>query len=187
MKTSPVKKTLMILQVASLLTLITSLIIHLTQAPALANDIVVDPNKAYSPDAVKAASNTSHLGEWLTGSGWTWVALIALVTLLLATLVIGKLYTLLILGGIASLAGLLIAFTLAHDTFNDTFSTWAEQRYGIEIQEYPTYSKSINTKTAVRLDSGQMVRMQVILDARGDLAYLIAPAKGSDEELEVIL
>lgn len=171
-------------------------------------DYVADPTTAYSLDAVWAGSASNHLNEWLSSSPWTWVALglfAALVAITIWRRVLlsierpgqtpGFVYTPIALGVLIWVVGLIIAAGLSADSTEDTFSTWAKQRYGIELESYPSDSvlelrandDNINTDTVIRLDDGQMIHMQKITDARGDEAYLIAPAEGSGEELDVIV
>lgn len=66
-----------------------------------------------------------------------------------------------------------VAPFLASPSSDDTFSTWAKERYGIEIEAYPKLSGGINTSETVTLDNGNKIKFREVLDARGNRAYVI--------------
>lgn len=79
-----------------------------------------------------------------------------------------------------------VAPVLASPSSADTFSTWAEERYGIEIEDYPERgilgsSGGIITNEAVTLDNGQKISFREVIDARGNRAYVITSSLGRHE------
>lgn len=195
-----------ILQILLILGFAILVIIRLTQASKFSQNVITDPTKAYSPTTVSSAADTTHIVQWMNSSAWTWVGLGLLIALVVITLwryvllsleserVTGLIIAPVVMGAVICLGGLGIASGLTSDSDENTFSTWTTQRYGIELEAYPLTSfkgfsltaGDIDTGAAITLDDGRTVRMKKITDARGLEAYLIAPADGSSDELDVI-
>lgn len=195
-----------LLQILLILGFLTLVITRLTQASMFSQDFVADPTRPYSPTTVSRGADATHVAQWLNSSAWTWVGLGLLIALVVITLwryvllslhserVTGAIIAPIVMGVLICLVGLAIACVLTSNSSENTFSTWAKQRYGIELESYPkTSSKGlslsrggIDTSAVITLDDGQTVRMKTITDARGVEAYLIAPAKGSSDELNII-
>lgn len=76
---------------------------------------------------------------------------------------------------------------LASPNTDVTFSTWAQERYGLEIEAYPASgvldipSGGISTHEVVTLDSGQKIRFKEVTDARGKRSYVITDLVGGRE------
>lgn len=83
-----------------------------------------------------------------------------------------------VIGGIG-FAG--VAPVLASPSSADTFSTWAKERYGIEIEDYPSARNGIKTDETVTLDNGEKIEFREVIDARGNRAYVITNPFGRHE------
>ncbi|MCZ4326769.1 hypothetical protein [Brachybacterium paraconglomeratum] len=173
------------------------------------HDVVIDPSRPYSAEAVRAAASESReLPSTLWASPATWIV-VALAAVWIVTIIahasnrpgsewgtpsfgIGVAF-----GVITGIGALIIGPTSEGSTDN-TFATWAQQRYGIEIEDYPRGGGGplsvltgdeggMDTDAVITLDDGQTVKMQQIVEARGDAAFVVAPAEGSSDELPVLV
>lgn len=121
---------------------------------------------------------------------WLLVVLGALLVIAAATTGEGLLSSLTVVGGVLVVT-VLMTLMVVPGSDEDTFSTWAAQRYGIEIEALPEYEglffSGVETETTITLDDGTSVRAREVTDARGETAYLLAPAEEADAELPVIV
>lgn len=171
-------------------------IIAVFQARGVIDPIVVDPTVGYSPTLVSELSTESHVGQWLMSTPLTWVALGLLILIWICTLASKN-----PVPGVFSIAVtlliVLIGSFVATGSSENTFSTWAKERYGIEIQDYPEREKSIfspetkvNTNAIIILDDGQAVSVEIFLNARSEEAIIIvdrSDATDSPGELDTIV
>lgn len=178
-----------VVQIFLLAFLIVSAIIMLHAFEGIGGVKVSDPNKPFSPDNFSVEGNQSWVST-LLHDPWTYVtagALIALVVVSLYRYVqflprvpgessyswwplgIGVLVVGIILGG---------SLIKTDPSDDDQFKTWAYERYGIEMESYPTregfyLGEEIDTGAHIQLDDGTMVKLTEIVDARGNRAYLV--------------
>lgn len=171
-----------LLAVASI-ALITLSIIAATKASAFAHTITVDPALGYAPNSYV---QNPHLISWFLGTPVLWVIPL-LVAIIIAVSRYRDGYAILTCTFIASAILLFVGAVETSDRTHDTFSTWAQQRYGIEI-ERPPYeergfleeNKSIDTEAKVMLDDGQVIGFEEYKDSRGDRAYIIVDRSSPD-------
>lgn len=92
---------------------------------------------------------------------------------------------LMIVSAIAAVVGIVAA--KAEPSTESSFGRWTEERYGIEMEGYPTTTGTWlfddgesrpDTGTDIMLDSGEIVRVKVVIDSSGQDAILIV--KGDD-------
>lgn len=186
----------LVFQSALALALLVILIIMVTQTRNVADPVTVDPTVGYSPTHVAELSNKTHIGEWLMSTPLTWVALGLLILIWICTLASKN-----SVPGVLSIAVTVLIVLISGPTTTssseNTFSTWAKERYGIEIQDYPERETSIfslktevNTNAIIILDDGQAVSVEIFVNARSDEALLIvdrSDESDSPDELDTIV
>lgn len=182
------------LQVIATVVLTTVLIIMMVQARPLSYPIVADPTKGYTPLTVDSQSWSGHLGEWLLSTPLTWVALALLLFIWVGARASrrvgpGVIAVVITMSAIAS------GYMITTGSDEDTFATWAKERYGIEMETYPQMTSGLfgtdpDTATIVILDNGQAVSLKTYTDARGNEAFVLVDASdesSSPDELDTIV
>ena len=172
--------------------------IGMTKAHMFAQAVTADPSIGYAPDSY---IHNPHISEWFLGTPVLWPIPILFAIIIAIARSRGEydpydflawfftIWSSLALTAIFLLTG--ISETV--DAKEDTFSTWVEQRYGIEIEEPPMtdrfLSREIDTEAEVVLDDGQAIGLEEYKDARGHTAYIIVDRTphSASEELEVIV
>lgn len=162
----------------------------------LPDPVTVDPTVGYSPTHVAELSNKTHVGEWLMSTPLTWVALGLLILIWICTLASKNPAPGVLSIAVTVLIVLISGFTTTSSS-EDTFSTWAKERYGIEIQDYPERETSIfspetevNSNAIITLDDGQAVSVKTFLNSHSEEALLIvdrSDATDSPDELDTIV
>lgn len=180
----------LLLLITASIALIVLSIIALTKASAFAQIITVDPALGYAPNSYV---QDPHLIAWFLGTPVLWVVPL-LIAIVIATSRYRNRYAILTWTFIVT--GILLFFGSLNtiDKNTDTFSTWAEQRYGIEIDKPPyegdflLNSEKIDTTIDVVLDDGQTIGFEEYRDSRGDTAYIIVDrsSPASSHELDII-
>lgn len=168
--------------------------IGMTKAHVFAQAVTADPSIGYAPDANIAEI---HISEWVSNTPVLWpIPILFAIIIAIArsrdeyrVLEVVMTWFSLTFSAIFLLTGIIETI----DAKEDTFSTWAEQRYGIEIEEPPMtdrfLSREIDTEAEVVLDDGQAIGLEEYKDARGHTAYIIVDRTphSASEELEVIV
>lgn len=190
------RTTWLVFQSVLALAFVVIMIIMVLQARSVVDPIVVDPTVGYSPTLVSELSNESHVGQWLMSTPLTWVALGLLVLIWICTLAsknpVPGVFSL----GVTVLIVLIGSF-VATGSSENTFSTWAKERYGIEIQDYPeretsifSPEKEVNSNAIIILDDGQAVSVKTFLNSHSEEALLIVDRSDeskSPDELDTII
>lgn len=179
------KKILPLLLLTALsIALITLSIIAATKASAFAHAITVDPALGYAPNSYV---QNPHLISWVLGTPVLWVIPL-LVALLIAVSRYRNGYALMVWTFVIAGGLLFTGSVKTTDKSADTFSTWAEQRYGIEIEKPPYEDKMffesgvIDTGEEVMLDDGQVIGFEEYKDSRGDRVYIIVDRSSPDSD-----
>lgn len=193
--------TWLVFQSVLALALLVILIIMVTQTRNVTDPVTVDPTVGYSPTHVAELSNKTHIGEWLMSTPLTWVALGLLILIWICTLASKNFVPGVLSIGVAMLIVFISGFATTSSS-EDTFSTWAKERYGIEIQSYPEQNDpdhkpsiffpktKVDTNTIIILDDGQAVSVKTFVNARSDEALLIvdrSDKSDSPDELDTIV
>ena len=169
--------------------------IGMTKAHMFAQAVTADPSIGYAPDSY---IHNPHISEWFLGTPVLWpIPILFAIIIAIArsrdeyrVLEVVMTWFSLTFSAIFLLAGVIETI----DANEDAFSTWAEQRYGIEIEEPPMtdrflMAEEIDTDAEVVLDDGQAIGLEEYKDARGHTAYIIVDRTphSASEELEVIV
>lgn len=169
--------------------------IGMTKAHMFAQTVTADPSIGYAPDANIAGL---RVADWVSNTPVLWpVPILFAIIIAIArsrdeyrVLEVVMTWFSLTFSAIFLLTGIIETI----DAKEDTFSTWAEQRYGIDIEEPPMtdrflMAEEIDTDAEVVLDDGQAIGLEEYKDARGHTAYIIVDRTphSASEELEVIV
>lgn len=182
-------KTALLLGASSIAMIVLS-IMAMIKAPTFSQDLIADPSVGYAPNAHVP---DAHAVEWFLGTPVFWVIPILMVLIIVISWYRDG-YVILTFTFIISAVFLCIGLMLTNDQTSDTFSTWAEQRYGIEIETLPRTPSTffsdgtVDTTADVVLDDGQVIGVKKYTDARGNTAYIIVDRASdtSSDELDVI-
>lgn len=182
------------LQVIATVVLTTVLIITMVQARPLSYPIVADPTKGYAPLAVDSQSWSGHLGEWLLSTPLTWVALALLLFIWVGARASRRVGPG-VIAVVITMSAISSGYMITTGSDEDTFATWAKERYGIEMETYPQMTSGLfgmdpDTVTVVILDNGQAVSLKTYTDARGNEAFVLVDASdesSSPDELDTIV
>lgn len=173
--------------------------IGMIKAHEFSQDITADPSIGYAPDSYIP---NSHISQWFLDTPVLWpIPILIAISIIIARIrdkydydspiwVITTWFSLILTAIFLFIGGIETT-----DSKEDTFSTWAEQRYGIEIEKPPMTrssflsSEKIDTKAEVVLDDGQTIGLEEYRDARGYTAYIIVDRtdNSTSEELDIIV
>lgn len=76
---------------------------------------------------------------------------------------------------------------------DDAYATWAEERYGIEMTDYPTKSSGLfshkpDNDTSIFIDDKTIVNVKTVVNSDSDKSLILIDSEidSKDQELEVI-